>query len=280
MIELRGDLALAREAALEAGRVVLPAFGRDHVVDHKSPSQPVTAADLEADALLRSLITGERPDDGWLSEETADAPDRLRRDRVWIVDPIDGTGSFIAGIPEFTISIALAVAGHAQVGAVFNPVSGELFYAERGRGAWLEAPAEAEDARLTRLRVGDGSGSSVLLASRAELAAGEFATFGEWSVEPRGSTAYKLAGVAAGRGTAFFSRGPKSEWDVCAGALIVEEAGGRVTDLAGEPLRYNRADPAVDGILATSGVGHDALLRRIGALPPPTWTESKRRDGS
>ncbi len=111
---------------------------------------------------------------------------------------------------------------------------------------------------------------AVMLASRSEIAAGEFDPFhGGWRIHPTGSTAYKLAKVAAGAGDVFLSRGPKSEWDVCAGALLVEEAGGRATDLDGAPLRFNRPDPYVHGILASNGRLHDYVLGIVRTLPPP-----------
>ncbi|MGH7483284.1 MAG: 3'(2'),5'-bisphosphate nucleotidase CysQ [Longimicrobiales bacterium] len=271
-VATRDELALAREAALDAGRIARARFGRAQEVTHKSPDQPVTPADLAADDAIRHVIAASRPDDGWLSEETADGPDRLQRRRVWIVDPIDGTRSFIAGIPEFTVCVALAVDGVATVGVVFNPITGELFAASRGEGAWLESVGGPRDVVTRRLAVsGDVARRAdrrlVLLASRTELAAGEFEAFTDCALEPAGSTANKLVGVAAGRADAYLSRGPKSEWDVCAGTLLVEEAGGRVTDLRGEALTFNRADPSVHGILAANREAHETLLERVRRLP-------------
>ena len=105
---LGADLALAREAAREAAALLAGRSGRDPVLREKGPDQPLTVADLEADRLLRARLSGPRPDYGWLSEETADDPVRLRRRRVWIVDPLDGTRSFLEGRPEFAVSIGRA----------------------------------------------------------------------------------------------------------------------------------------------------------------------------
>jgi myo-inositol-1(or 4)-monophosphatase len=263
------DVALAIDAARRAGEVVMRYFGRDLVVEHKSPGQPLTEADLAADALLRELLTGARPDYGWLSEETVDGPDRLERERVWIVDPIDGTRSFIAGHPEFTISIGLAERGRPTAGVVYNPARDELFHATRGGGAFLSA----DGGTARPLRVGNGAIDDQLkmLASRSEIAAGEFDPFhGGWRIEPVGSTAYKLARIAAGSADAYLSRGPKSEWDICAGVLLVAEAGGRVTDLSNREPRFNGADPYVHGLIATNGALHESLLLRIAELPHST----------
>lgn len=273
-VELAADLGPALRAAAGAGELVLARFGVDQVVTQKGPDQPLTAADLEADRVLHELLTAERPEYGWLSEETVDRPDRLVRPRVWIVDPLDGTRSFVEGRPEFAISIGLSDTGAAVLGVVYNPATGEVYWAVRGDGAYagrLAAPA-SEIADQRRIHVSDRAArdQAVLLASRSELAAGEFDPFRDgWRVQPTGSTAYKLAKVAEGAGDVFLSRGPKSEWDVCAGALLVEEAGGRVTDLNGAPLRFNRADPYVHGILAANGRLHDLVLGLVATLPPP-----------
>lgn len=276
------DLAAVIAAVGEAGEAIMRAFGGPHEVAHKTPDQPVTAADLEADRIVRRILGEARPEYGWLSEETADRPDRLEARRVWIVDPIDGTRSYIAGIPEFAISVGLAEAGRAVLGVVYNPAKSELYTAIRGRGAYLatleagrttsavaEELAHAPGRRLSVTR-GSSADQVVLLASRSEIAAGEFDPFaGEWRVEPTGSTAYKLARIAAGVGDVFLSRGPKSEWDVCAGELLVEEAGGRATDLDGSEFRYNRPDPQVHGVLASNGRMHDYVLGVVETMPAP-----------
>ncbi|HEX6307007.1 MAG TPA: 3'(2'),5'-bisphosphate nucleotidase CysQ [Longimicrobiales bacterium] len=270
------DLTLAVDAARRAGAVVMGFFGRELAVRHKSPDQPLTEADLAADALLRDLLIGARPGYGWLSEETRDRPDRLARERVWIVDPIDGTRSFVAGRPEFAISIGLVVSGLPVLGVVYNPARAELFRAVRGGGAFLDRDGSAD----MRLHVsGASAGRRTMLASRSEIAAGEFDPFRDtWQIAPAGSTAYKLACVAAGRGDAFLSRGPKSEWDICAGVLIVTEAGGRATDLKGAEPRFNRPEPYVHGVLATNGTVHDTVLGEIGELPDPARLQRPTRD--
>jgi myo-inositol-1(or 4)-monophosphatase len=259
---------LALETVREAGRLVMEFFRKPMDVVLKSPDQPLTQADLAADALLRERLLAARASYGWLSEETADSPVRLTRSHVWIVDPIDGTRSFIAGRPEFTISLGLAVDGVATLGVVANPATDEVFWAERSGGAFMARGAET--GRPMRVRDNSRGGAEVILASRTEIAAGEFADLADaWHIEPLGSTAYKLAAVAAGRGDVFLSRGPKSEWDVCGGALILEEAGGRFTDLNGAAPLYNRNDPYVHGVLAGGHAAHDRLFARIRTLPPP-----------
>lgn len=263
---LAADLELARNAARRAGAAALRHFGQPLRVDYKAPDQPVTRADLDADAALREELLADRPDYGWLSEETPDGPDRIGRQRVWIVDPVDGTRSFIAGRPEFAVSVGLAEDGVVVAGVVFNPATDELFHALLGGGAYLDAGGAGP--RRIVVTAPAGAGVSVL-ASRTEIAAGAFNGAPDtWTVRPLGSTAYKMARIAAGEADLFVSRAPKSEWDVCAATLLIAEAGGRTTDLAGATPRFNRATPLMDGVLASNGTVHDAALAATAGLPP------------
>jgi myo-inositol-1(or 4)-monophosphatase len=253
------DLDLAIRAARAAGDAIMPAFRATPEVRFKGADQPVTDADLEADRILHRMLLGERPDYGWLSEETADSPERLGKARLWVVDPIDGTNSFVKGIPDWVVCVGLVEGGRAVVGVVYNPTRGEMYHASAGGGAFLDGrPIHVADA---------GGEAPVLFASRSELRRGDFAAFAEagWRVEPLGSTAYRMVKVAEGAGHASFSRGGKNEWDVCAADVILAEAGGRTTDLSGAEYRYNRAETRRRGIVVTNGRLHDDVLARIHA---------------
>jgi len=189
---------------------------------------------------------------GWLSEETADSPERLTARELWIVDPLDGTKEFVQGLPEYTVAIALVREGTPVLAVVHNPATGETWSAVQGHGAF------GADGR--RLAVVAGRG---LLASRTEIRLGEFEPFvADWSVAPLGSIQYKLARIADGSAALTFSRGPKHEWDVCAGALLVTEAGGVISDLFGAPLVYNQSFPKHPGVLA----GHPDAVASARAL--------------
>jgi myo-inositol-1(or 4)-monophosphatase len=265
--DLRADLDLAIRAARAAGSEVMKHFRGGGEVRYKSPDQPVTEADLAADFMLRDMLLGARPEYGWLSEETADSPDRLGRERVWLVDPVDGTRSFVDGVAEFAVSIGLAVDGRAAAGVVFNPATDELYHASLGGGAFRNGAPIRVSASPAAL--------PVALASRSEIRRGEFAELREeWEVRPYGSTTCKMVKVADGSAHLFLSRGPKSEWDVCAADLVVREAGGGVTDAGGRELRYNRPEPFVRGVLATGGVDHGAMLARVASLPPVRRADS------
>lgn len=244
------------EAAVEAGRVIerIQAAGFD--VRQKKGQGPVTEADHAADALLKERLLGLEAC-GWLSEETADNPDRLDQRRLWVVDPLDGTKEFVQGIPEYAVAVALVEDAVPVLGVVHNPASGITYWAVRGEGAWRDGE---------RIRVEEGV---EILASRSEMKRGEFAGFrSEWTIRHMGSIELKLARVAGGEAAVTLSRGPKWEWDVCAGALLVEEAGGVATDVFGNPLSYNQSFPKVRGVLAGAPEAcHRALadVRAMGA---------------
>lgn len=238
MNDLLAVLDETSRIAAAAGQLIQRVREEGFDADSKGAAGPVTRADREADALLKRELLELVPA-GWLSEETADDMARRDAERLWIVDPLDGTKEFIAGLQEYAVAIALVEAGEPVLGVVHNPATGEVFSAARAAGAF-------RNGEPITVREGDA-----LLASRSELARGEFEPFdGSWKVTPLGSIQLKLALVAAGEGAATFSRGPKHEWDVCAGALIVAEAGGWATDLFGGKLRYNQPFPKTKGILA------------------------------
>lgn len=248
--------AAVLEAVREAGGVVERIRREGFDVEEKEGQGPVTRADRGADDLLRERLTGLR-DAAWLSEESSDTAARGDADALWIVDPLDGTREFVEGVPQYTVAVALVEGGRTELGVVHNPATAETFHAVRGGGAYLGG--ESIEVRE----------SQVLLASRTELSRGEFDPFrGAWTVRPTGSTQYKLALVAAGEGGATFSRGPKWEWDVCAGALIVREAGGRCTELPGTALEYNKPFPKVRGMLAGAPEAYDRISRRIAEVGP------------
>jgi myo-inositol-1(or 4)-monophosphatase len=242
------------EITRRAGAVIMGYYRDAFAVTDKSPDNPVTDADLAADRLLREELLALLPEAGWLSEETVDSPERLARRYTWVVDPLDGTKEFVLGIPEFAVSVALVEAGKPVLAVILNPPTGELFSGRRGGGVMLNGRRVAASERLQL------SGSQVD-ASRSEMKRGEFEPFvGLVELTVVGSIAYKLARVAAGLSDATWSRGPKNEWDICAGALLVNEAGGRCVDLDNNAFHFNQARPKVRGIMADNGRIHRELV--------------------
>lgn len=270
MNDYQDDLALMIDAAKQAGELIMGYYRPGETVSEeaglrfKSADNPLTEADLECDRLLRTTITAARPDDGWLSEETADTPERLGKKRVWVVDPIDGTKEFIVGLPQFAISIGLVEDGQPVAACTFNPAAeggGELFTAAKGSGAFMNGEPIRASGRA------DLEGATCL-ASRSETKRGDWAPYlDRLDVSAVGSIAYKLSLVAAGRYDLTFTLTPKSEWDFCAGHLLVTEAGGRVTTREGEPFRFNLERPKVRTILSTNGLLHDPLVEMLKDAP-------------
>ncbi len=239
------ELTVAVEAARAAGGIVRGWYDGTYSVRKKDNDSPVTEADIEANQCIHERISKAFPDDGWLSEETRDSVDRLSKARVWVVDPLDGTREFVKRIPEFCVCIGLVEHGVPIVGVSYNPAREELFATARGCGVTLNGRP---------VRVSDQSdlARACFLASRSEAARGEWDEFRDLRVELTGSVAYKLALIAAGRGEATFSLTPKNEWDICAGVALITEAGGRITDRYGQPLRFNQPKTLLPGLIASN----------------------------
>jgi myo-inositol-1(or 4)-monophosphatase len=249
MAILRGDfveeLETARKAALEAGAVIMALYGKDFEIREKAKNNPVTAADLEANLKIREIILNRFPNDGWLSEEDKDNPKRLKTDRVWVVDPIDGTKEFIEGVPQFAVSIGFVYEGRPAASAVYNPAQEKLFCAAKGSGATLNGSPIRVSSRV------DLKGSQ-LLVSRTEPRR-KFRSFdGLCRLEPVGSIAFRLAMVGAGNGDATLTFRSINEWDICGGVLIVLEAGGSVLDGSGNELVFNRESTVHRGVVAAN----------------------------
>lgn len=254
---MKARVETLQQALVSAGEVILKTRARGFSVSLKPNQDVLTEADLAANQVLKNTLLGSFPEDGWLSEETADTPERLSNERVWIVDPIDGTREFIKSIPEYAISVALVERGEVVLAGVYNPETKECFHAVKGGGAFLNnQPIQCRQAFHP---------PAVLLASRSEFQRGEWASFSANDVKVVGSIAYKLALVAAGYADATFSLGPKSEWDIAAGVLLVTESGGIASTRDGKPFQFNQPNIRVSNIVACSAVYQTTLFDMIGS---------------
>ncbi|MBK5197997.1 MAG: 3'(2'),5'-bisphosphate nucleotidase CysQ [Methyloceanibacter sp.] len=254
------DYALLKQAAREAGDLAFSYFRQQIEVKRKPDGSEVSEADLAVDTALKLELIGKRPDYGWLSEETADNPERLERRRVWMVDPIDGTNAFLRHVPEWTVSAALVEDGVPVMGVVFNPATKEFFHAMHGRGAFLnDQPIKA-------------SGISTLDGAKLIASGGLFKKkiwkepWPEVKTRWVNSVAYRLALVACGQADATISLSAKCEWDLAGAAIIVEEAGGIITDHHGEGHLYNRASPRFPSLVASGKALHPILIERTGRV--------------
>ena len=232
------------DRALAAAREVFRRFTPGAIAaEYKSGHDPVTEADRQVDAVLRESLL--QNGEGWLSEESLDDSSRLQKARVWIVDPLDGTREFIAGIPEFCVSIALVENGQPVAGGICNPASNEIFLGSIDSGVFYNG-------KRTHLRDPLSLQGAILLASRSEVTRGEWKQFENlgFEIRPLGSVAYKLAMVAAGFADATFTLSPKHEWDVAGGAALVLGAGGFVSTLQDASLSCNKKSPLLSGLIA------------------------------
>ena len=252
------ELEVALEAARDAAAVLRRHYAGDRKSWEKSKDNPVTMADLESDRAIATRLKAAFPDDMILSEETRSDPSRTQRSRVWIVDPMDGTKEFTQQIPEFAASIALAVDGEPRVGVVLNPITDVAVWAAQDAGTH-------RDGNRVRVSSCPKLADAVVIASRTEISRHRFDPYEGWfgEIRPLGSIAWKLACIACGEGDLNISVAPKNEWDVCAGDLLVREAGGAYLAFDGSRRRYNQAEPLIDAGMA-AGPTHllDAFFQR------------------
>jgi myo-inositol-1(or 4)-monophosphatase len=251
------EISIAIQAAQEAGALALRRFRQPQEIRHKGPADPVTQADQEAEELIVHTIQRVFPDHEFLGEEGHEAP--ADAERLWVIDPIDGTRNYAHGVPFFCTSIALARYGQPVLGVIHDPMLKETFHAEAGKGAFLNGQpihvsrkTELEDAILSlslvpARQVGNARMALPILVRLQPLVE---------SVRIMGSAALHLAYTACGRFDVGF-QDTVHAWDVLAGLLLVQEAGGIVTDLEGQPVSTSTHDC----IVANNVSFHRAVLR-------------------
>ncbi|EDM70004.1 inositol monophosphatase family protein [Roseobacter sp. AzwK-3b] len=252
------DLGLLIDAARAAGDVAMGFAGpQAKRWDKPGGLGPVTEADMAVNALLEERLRAARPGYGWLSEETEDDSARLSAERVFIVDPIDGTRSFIEGSGTWAHAIAVAERGRVTAAVVYLPARGKMYVAAEGQGASLNDMPIRVTAR------NDLTGAT-LLAAKPNYAP-EHWPGGVPDVKRayRPSLAYRLSLVAEGRYDAMLTLRPSWEWDIAAGELILREAGARTSDREALPLRFNNRVPQVNGVVAANPRLHEAIAEAL-----------------
>ncbi len=266
---LSHELEVAREVIRQAGAQVATIYAGKTAVEWKTADEPITAADRVSNQIIVEALRAAFPQDGLLSEETADDGGRLSHRRVWIVDPLDGTQDFVNRTDEFVVMIGLAVEGEPALGLVYQPVTDLLFIGQPGVGAWLEleggrarTPLQVSDVAkpaLMRLVVSRSHRSPLIDAVRTAL--------GICLERPCGSVGLKVSLLAMSQADLYLhpSAGCK-EWDVCAPHAILLAAGGQMTDCWGRPFRYNLPDVRKRwGLIASNGRIHSTLVGYVAA---------------
>lgn len=254
------DLALLTDAALKAGEIALRYWKQGAKSWDKGGGHgPVTEADLDVNEMLADRLLAARPGYGWLSEETEDGAARLAAERVFIIDPIDGTRAFMAGEETFAHSLAVAEQGRVTAAVVYLPALDRLYTACNHGPALCDGAAIAASARA-------GTEGATLLATQSSMAPALWPG-GVPQVRRsfRASLAYRLCLVAEGRFDGMVTLRDAWEWDIAAGALICQRAGAMVTDRAGAQIRFNAARPQAAGVVVAAPGLHEALM---GGLVP------------
>lgn len=268
--ELDAAIRLAREAGTIVSRYYDEGFETEEKVGADSFSEPVTIADREASRVIVEGLAADFPEDGILSEEEIDNISlRRSKRRVWIIDPIDGTAGFVNHDGDFAVQIGLAENGTPILGVVFMPFHGILNYAVRGSGAYSilngSPPRRLDSSSLMDL---PSLGLAVSRNHPSPRMRQIIQHFGFRSCVRRGSVGLKVSLIAEREADVYIHPSPRTKiWDTCAPQIILEESGGRMTDLFGCELRYDRADlQNRNGIVATNGASHVAVVAHLEPL--------------
>lgn len=275
------EIEVATELGRAAGAVLLAHYNSPFLVEQKVNAlmemEEVTAADREANELIVRRLAQEFPGDGILAEESVDTDERLNKERVWLIDPMDGTKNFVQRDGDFAVQIGLAVGGEVVLGVVYQPVRDVLYRAVRGEGSWREK--DGNEAERMQVSNKTDPAEMVLASSRSHRSPRMervVDSFGFRFETRRGSVGVKVGLIAEQEADLYLHLSPSTkQWDTCAPEIILTEAGGRLTDLFGKPLRYN--GPRIDnrnGVVATNGAAHELvidslkpLLREFGRTP-------------
>jgi len=265
------DLELLEAAAREAGALARHLLTKPLEIHSKGDAGPVTNVDFAVNDLLTEKLRSARPDYGWLSEETPDDhSQRIGKQRVFMLDPIDGTAAMIGKAPQWTISIGISDSDRAYAGVVYNPITDEMFLGAPGVRATLNGRPMFASSR-------DKLEGARMIGQKNRFSDRRWGSpWPKMDIIERQSIAYRMALVAAGQGDATVLFGFKNEWDIAAGAALIEAAGGRVSDLWGEPIVLNQPNPRAPGVTAAGAALHPLLIERTKDFPDPR----KRKDGA
>jgi 3'(2'), 5'-bisphosphate nucleotidase len=266
------ELTVALELAREAGALILDIYEGPLDIQHKADSyddEPVTQADKLANELIVTRLQQEFPADGILAEESIDTARRLDKARVWMIDPLDGTTGFIDGNGDFAVQIGLSENGECMLGVVYQPLTGVLYRAVRGGGAWIERPGFApEQGQVSAQREISSMRLAASRSHRSPRMDQVVKAFGLKDEVLRGSVGIKVGLIVEQQCDLYVHLSPRTkQWDTCAPEVILQEAGGRLTDLFGQRLRYNHAEVQNrNGVVASNGVSHERIVELLRPL--------------
>jgi len=266
------ELEVAVDLARAAGKTILAQYEKPLRVEQKSHDddiEPVTQADRIANELIVNGLKAEFPSDGILAEESVDTERRLSKSRVWMVDPLDGTNGFIDGNGDFAVQIGLVEEGEPVVAVVYVPLSRVMYRAVAGNGSWIERPQrETERATVSDRQTFTTMRLAASRSHRSPRMNKVVQQFGFREEVQRGSVGIKIGLLVEQQCDVYIHLSPRTkEWDTCAPQLILTDAGGRLTDLCGQPLNYNVPDVNNrNGLVASNGASHELIIETLAPL--------------
>ncbi|MCH9007422.1 3'(2'),5'-bisphosphate nucleotidase CysQ [candidate division KSB1 bacterium] len=262
---LEKELNLAQELSLEAGRIVMSFYDTDVSVSWKNETDPVTQADKDSNEFITAELSKLFSDDGILAEESKEDLNRLSKSRVWLVDPMDGTKEFIEKVGQFSVMIGLVENGRPVLGVVYQPTTDMMLFAVKGDGAFVVRAGEKISVRVSDVAAVDQMRMVVSRSHRAPLVDTIKDTLGIEKEVASGSVGLKVGLLVEQKSDLYIHPNSKTkEGDTCAPQIILEEAGGQMTDCWGNPLTYNKEDVFnAKGFIASNGKAHAGILNKI-----------------
>ena len=262
------ELKITENLVREAGRMILEYYHQDYRIDFKSENEPVTQADKAANAFITQRLKSLYPEDGVLAEESKDDLRRLYCRRVWLVDPMDGTKEFIDKVGQFAVMIGLVEEAHPVLGAVYQPTNDTLFIAAKGNGAFVIRNGEWRTLKVSEVTEISQMSLVVSRSHRASLVDAMKNSLGIENEVLSGSVGLKIGLLVESKSDLYLHPNTKTkEWDTCAPEIILREAGGIITDLLGESLRYNKQNVYNQkGFIASNGKAHFDIIEKTKPL--------------
>ncbi|MFQ5708225.1 MAG: 3'(2'),5'-bisphosphate nucleotidase CysQ [bacterium] len=262
---LKKELEVAEALVREAGHIVLSYYHREYQIDLKREQEPVTQADKASNTFITQQLRDAFPEDGILAEESRDDLSRLQRRRVWLVDPMDGTKEFIDKVGQFAVMIGLVENGRPILGVVFQPTTDTLFSAVKGAGAFVTRGGQKSSLRVSQVSEIEQMRLVVSRSHRAPLVDTMKNSLGISREVSSGSVGLKVGLLVESKSDLYLHPNSKTkEWDTCAPEIILQEAGGRMTDCWGAPLKYNKENVYNEmGFIASNGKKHEEIAAKI-----------------
>ncbi len=266
------ELRIALDLAREAGAAILDLYEGPLHIEQKAyddDQEPVTQADKIANEIIVQRLQKEFPNDGILAEESIDTSRRLNKQRVWMIDPLDGTTGFIDGNGDFAVQIGLTEGGQCVLGVVYQPLTGVIYRAIRGSGTLIERPGfEPERGQVSNHTEVSTMRLAASRAHRSPRMDRVVSAFGLKDEVRRGSVGIKVGLLVEQQCDLYVHLSPRTkQWDTCAPEIILREAGGSITDLFGNPLSYNKAEVQNrNGVVASNGAAHETIIETLRPL--------------